>query len=150
MRQAQTAALVTPNANRPADKQICGGGLRALKDLFIGLRPAGLVTGRRPKKMVERQQQSNSGEFMNQEPSDSTVDAVLARFDNAIAVWSEDCHANPSLWHRPNTNEFTGLLAHLLSTRKMERCAANTRWPVFIGWVCAVTLRNNTRQNIQS
>jgi TPR repeat protein len=39
---------------------------------------------------------------------------VLRKYDAVIEQWVNSCIANPSIWHKPNTDEFEKLLSEIL------------------------------------
>ncbi len=43
----------------------------------------------------------------------SAPDTVLERFERACRAWGQDCHRDPSVWHRPDVAEFSTLRALL-------------------------------------
>ncbi len=66
------------------------------------------------------------------------VDAVLQRYDRAVELNTRICSRDPSIWHRPDTNEFTALRALLtpLAEGGEMRCQYALATIYWLGFCC--------------
>ncbi len=66
------------------------------------------------------------------------VDALLQQYERAVELNTGDCSHNPSIWHRPDTNEFTALRALLIPLAEAGemRCQYALATIYWLGFCC--------------